>query len=189
GLATAADGDPETARLWAELRVALPSSPGPSYRTAAGHAPSIAMADLVAMLLLAEIQVDRAALAGDELWVRGLMTHLAVASHLEKVKDGSREDLDLMYRSLLGQRGKKALAASDYRAEISTRDWLWFQAALHSGAAILEDDEGRGLWKRMKKLRERAGGVLTGASILDRYDSMSAWYHETFAPFSTRPLD
>lgn len=189
GLAMPALGDDETARLWAELRVALPTTPNQSNQGADSHGPSVAMADVLGTLLLAEIQVDRARLAGDEYWVRGLMSHLVVVDYLQRGQESRLEDLDFLYGSMMNPRGKKALATSDYRPELSMSDWMWFQGALYFGARTLQQEEGRGIWRKLRKLRKRSEGVLTSAALLDHYDGLRAWHAETFAAFSTRPAN
>lgn len=187
GIAVPATGDDETARMWAELRVALPTAPGQSSQGTASHGPSESMADVLSTLLLGEVLIDRAGMAGDDYWVRGLTSHLAVVELLQRSNSAQLADLDFLYGSLLGLHGKKALATSDYRPEISMNDWLWFQGAFYFGARALQKEEGRGTWRRLRKLRKSSGGVLSGAALLDEYENLRDWHSETFAAFSTRP--
>ncbi|MEO1368970.1 MAG: hypothetical protein AAFX50_17475, partial [Acidobacteriota bacterium] len=74
GLAVPASGDAGTAELWNDLQVPLPSAPGIVYRGGPGHAPSELMADVVALALAGEIYADLSRLAGDEFWLRGLVS-------------------------------------------------------------------------------------------------------------------
>ena len=187
GLAVPALGDLETARLWQELQVTLPSAPELPTRGGPEHAPSTVMADVLSMLLLGEILIDRADFSGDDFWVRGLLAHVTLVEYMQRSGDITMRDLDLLYRQVQAQRPPKALAAADLRPEIGMRDWLWFQAAFHDGAKILREEEGRGLWKKLKKLKKRSGGVLTGAALLDKYDNLRQWHERTFSAVSTRP--
>ena len=186
-LAVPAAGNNETAQLWQQLQVTLPSSPDLTSRGGPAHGPSLVMADVISLLFVGEILVDRAELAGDEFWVRGLLAQLASVEFMQRSGDITVRELDLLYRQVLSQRPSKALAASDLRPEIGMRDWLWFQAHFHSGAKILREEEGRGLWKKLKKLKKRSGGVLTGAALLDKYEPLRDWYYNSFAAISTRP--
>ena len=146
------------------------------------------MSDVISMLFVGEILVDHADLSGDEFWVRGLLTHLASVEFMQRSGDITVRELDLLYRQVRAQRPAKAMAASDFRSEIGMRDWLWFQAHFHQGAKILREEEGRGVWKKLQKLRKRSGGVLTGAALLDKYEALHDWYYGSFAAISTRPV-
>ena len=187
-LAVPAVGDQRTALLWQQLNVTPPSSPDLPSRGAPEHGPSMVMADVLSMLFIGEILVDRGNLSGDEYWVRGLLTHLASVEFMQRSGDITVRELDLLYRQVLSQRPSKAMAASDLRPEIGMRDWLWFQANFHQGAKILREEEGRGVWKKLRKLRKRSGGVLTGAALLDKYEPLRDWYYDSFAAISTRPV-
>lgn len=189
GLAAPADPGDEALRLWAGLGLSLPS-PTPSTDVMRGTpqgSVALAMADLVSQIQLAEIVVDQARLAGNKHWLRGLTTHVLLVRYLDKHDEEGLRELDIFYRQVLGERPRKALAASDYRPVIELGDWLWFQARFHQGAKVLLEEEGRGLVKKLQKLRERNGGVLTASSVLDRYDDLSTWYYDGFAAVSTRP--
>lgn len=190
GLAVPAQGDEETARFWQALGVALPSGTDVGFRGGAGgHAPSLAMADLLALHQVGEMLVDRLGLAGDEHWVRGLVTHVVTADFLSRHAERAMLDLDVIYRQILDRRGGEALAASDYRAVMPMDDWLWFQARFHEGAKILLDDEGRGALKKLLRLKERNDGLLAGEQILDRWDDLEPWYRDGFSAVSRRPVE
>lgn len=188
-LAAPADPGEDALRLWAGLGFSLPS-PTPSTDLMRGTpqgSVALAMADLVSQLQLAEIVVDQSHLAGNKHWLRGLMTHVLLVKYLDKHEEEVLREFDIYYRQVLGERPQKALAPSDYRPVIELGDWLWFQARFHFGAKLLLEAEGRGVVKKLQKLRERNGGVLTAASLLDKYDNLSTWYHDGFAAVSTRP--
>lgn len=187
GLAVPATGDMETARLWQQLQVTLPSSPELPSRGGPEHGPSLVMADVLSMLMMGEMLIDRAELAGDDFWVRGLLTHTALVDYMQRSGVSTIRELDLLYRQIQAQRPAKAMASSDLRPEIGMRDWLWFQAAFHQGAKVLKEEEGRGLWKKIRKMKKRNGGALTGAALLDKYDGLREWYESTFSAISTRP--
>lgn len=187
GLAVPAMGDSETARLWQQLQVTLPSSQEPPTRGGPEHTPSTVMADVLSMLMVGEALVDHSGYAGDDFWVRGLLTQLALVEFMERTGDTTLRELDMLYQQVLSQRPPKALAASDLRPEIGMRDWLWFQASFHQGAKVLRREEGRGIWKKFKKLKKRNQGVLTGASLLDKYEPLRDWYYDSFSAVSTRP--
>ena len=189
GLAVPARGDEQTTRFWQELGVALPSGDGVGFRTTNSHTASLAMADLIALHQVGEMLIDRLGLAGDEHWVRGLVTHVVTLDYLRLNAERAAVDLELIFRQIHERRGARAMAASDYRAVMPMGDWLWFQGRFHTGAALLLDDEGRGALKKLTKLSRRNGGTLTGDQVLDRWEDLGPWYHDGFSAVSVRPLD
>ncbi|MEM1177687.1 MAG: hypothetical protein AAGM22_05050 [Acidobacteriota bacterium] len=187
GLAVPASGDAETAKLWNDLQLPLPSAPGIVYRGGPGHAPSELMADVVALALAGEIYADISRLAGDEFWFRGLVSHLVALDYMRKAEPEFKLELDVLYRQIRRERPARSLAASDYRPDISMRDWMWFQSQFHEGALAVFEEEGRGVRRRLEKIRKRNGGVVTSAAALGRWDSLRAWYDDAFSAISRRP--
>lgn len=189
GLAVPAAGDAETAKLWNDLDLPLPSSPGIVYRGGPGHAPSEMMADIVALALAGEVYADLTRLAGDEFWFRGLVAHFVVLDYMRRLEPEFKLELDVLYRQISGQRPQRALAASDYRTDISMSEWMWFQSQFHSGALAVMEEEGRGVRRRLEKIRKRNGGVVTAAAALNRWDSLREWFDGSFSAISRRALD
>ncbi|MEO1088935.1 MAG: hypothetical protein AAFY88_32310, partial [Acidobacteriota bacterium] len=186
GLAVPASGDSGTAKLWNDLQLPLPSAPGIVYRGGPGHAPSELMADIVALALAGEIYADLTRLAGDEFWLRGLVSHLVALDYMRRAEPEFKLELDVLYRQIRGERPARSLAASDYRADISMRDWIWFQAQFHEGALAVIEEEGRGVRRRLEKIRKRNSGVVTATAALGRWDTLRAWYGERWPRSSRR---
>ena len=186
GLAVPSAGDETTARLWSELHMPLPSAVA-AYRGAAEHVPSTVMADVLSLVLLGEILADRNRYSGDGFWVRGLISHVALIDYLERTDPALLRDLDIIYSQVINERGRRTLAASDYRSEIDMADWLLFQANFHFGAKAVIKQEGRGVWRKLRKLRKRNDGVVSGAALLSAWDDLEAWYYDSFSAVSTRP--
>lgn len=186
-LAVPAFGDPGTVRLWSELLAGgLPQVSGQPLRGTPQEVATMILADLFSQLLTAEILVDDIGIAGDAYWVRGLMTHLASIDAFRRHDPRRLEDLDAMYTRLAQTVGDRPFAARDYGPELSLKDWLWFQAALHHGARILLDKEGKGALKKMRKLSKRNDGLLRGETLLRKYDRLEAWYRAMFSTVSFR---
>ncbi|MEM9595235.1 MAG: hypothetical protein AAGD06_13265 [Acidobacteriota bacterium] len=187
-LAAPAEGDDATVALWNSVGLGvLPSPAANAFPGTPHHASSMVMADFLTYLQTAEVLVDEAGLAGDEHWVRSLVTHIAAVGYLTKNEDPRLRDLEMVYRQALTRRPERSLAASDYRPDLGLGDWLWFQAHFHRGAMILLDEEGRRPMRDLHKLKNRNDGLLTGASILARWNRLEDWYYDSFSTISTRP--
>lgn len=187
GLAAPAESDDGVARLWAGLGVTLPNATSTSLRGLPQQGGTLVMADFISQLLTAEIVIDQIpGLAGNKHWLRGFMAHLALVSYYARHEEESLRDLDLFFTQVLSMPHDR-LAASDYNPDVHLGDWLYFQARFYQGAKVLVEEEGRDVLKKMLKLRNRNGGLLTDAALLDKYKALSAWYHESFAAVSTRP--
>ncbi|MEO1367581.1 MAG: hypothetical protein AAFX50_10430, partial [Acidobacteriota bacterium] len=114
--------------------------------------------------------------------------HLVALDYMRRVEPEFKLELDLLYRQIRGERPARSLAASDYRADTSMRDWMWFQAQFHEGALGVIEEEGRGVRRRLEKIRKRNGGVVTAAATLGRWDSLRDWFDESFSAISRRPV-
>ena len=185
GLAAPAEGDPGTVELWADLlKGTLPAVAGTPIRGTPQQAATMILADFVSQLQMCEILVDEAGLAGDEHWVRSLMTHLASVDLVRRYEEVRLRDLDTMYQLLSRDGGPKAFSARDYGPDLGLKDWLWFQAQFHRGAQAIIAKTGKGSLKKMKQMRKKTDGVLAGERLLRRFDGLDAWYHESFTAVS-----
>lgn len=189
GLAVPAAGDSETAKLWNDLGIPLPSVPGIVYRGGPGHSPSELMADVLALIQAGEINADLARLAGDEYWLRGLVSHLVSLDYMRRSEPALKVELDLLYRQIRGNKSPNELAASDYRPSIDMGDWMWFQANFHRGAEVVFEEEGRGVFRRLEKMRRKNSGVVTSAAVLEQWEDLRAWFGQSFSAVSRRPLE
>lgn len=182
-----AGGDDEVVRMWAHLRVPLPTSQNPGTAATPGQASASLFADYLALNLLGEIYADRLDLRATEPWVQSFLGHAILAPYFKRMAPDARRDLEPVYRALIASRGPKALAAADYRAEMNLRDWLYFQANFHFGAQALTSEEGRGTIKNLRKIQRKGDGVLLGAAILDKYEDVKAWFYNSFTTISVNP--
>ncbi len=187
GLAAPAEGDAGTVALWAEmLKGVLPAVAGAPIRGTPQQAATMILADLMTQLLMCEILVDEVGIAGGRPWVRGLMTHLASVDLVRRYEEARLGDLDTMYQLLAQVHSPRAFSSRDYNPDLRLRDWMWFQAQFHTGAQAILAKTGKGALKKMKKLRKKTGGVLNDDLLLRRYDTLNAWFHDSFTSVSLR---
>lgn len=179
-LAAPADGDDASVRLWADLGVVLPGVASSSLRGTPQQASALALADVISVLQIAEIAVDRTRLGGDAFWVRGFVTHLAAADHLRREEPDTAQDLAQVWRQVATLRPPRTARLEDYRPEMDLAEWLWFQAAFAQAADSVIEDEGRGVLRRLRKLGEDG---LTGAELIDRYPQLGIWRDAWFSAF------
>lgn len=186
-VAAPAAGDDGTVRMWSGLLDGLlPRVVGLPLRGTPEEAATMALADILVQLETAEILVDEVGLAGDQHWVRSLATHVASLDFYRRHDPARVGDLDAMYLLLSRQRGAKAMSVRDYGPDVGLRDWLWFQAQFHAGARTILDKTGKGALKKLKKLRNKDGGVLRGDRLLKEFKGLEAWFRESFAAVSLR---
>ncbi|MEM7354546.1 MAG: hypothetical protein AAF657_27305 [Acidobacteriota bacterium] len=187
GLAAPAEGDDGTVALWSEmLQGALPAVAGAPIRGTPQQTATMILADFITQLQICEILVDEIEIAGDRQWVRGLTTHLASVDLVRRLEAGRLRDLDTMYQLLARDAGPRAFSARDYGPELSLHDWLWYQAQFHAGAQVLLAKIGKGAVKKMRQLRKKSGGVLSGDLLLRRYKGLDQWYYDHFTAVSLR---
>ncbi len=187
GLAVPAEGDPGTVELWADqLQGMLPAVSGTPIRGTPQQAATMILADIITQLQMSEILVDEIGIAGDEQWVRGLMTHLASVDLVRRYEGVRLKDLDTMYQLLTQNPGPRAYSSRDYGPDLGLSDWLWFQAQFHVGAQAIIAKTGKGSVKKMKQLRKKTGGVLSGDALLRRYEALNDWFHDSFTAVSLR---
>lgn len=186
GFAAPAMGDDGTVALWAGLlRGVLPRVSGTPLRGSPREAATMAVADVLVQLEVAEALVDQAQIAGDAYWVRGLMSHVMSVSLVEKMEPMRIRDLDTMYAKLSEAHPPKAMSVRDYHADLGLVDWLWFQAQFHAGAKLIVAEEGAGdAVEKMIKLRKKGDGVLRGDFLRRKYDDLDAWFHDRFSAVS-----
>jgi hypothetical protein len=183
-----AGGDDEVVRLWAGLRVPLPTNQNPGTAATPGQASASLFADYLALNLLGEIYADRLDLRPGEPWVQGFLGHAFLAPYYERLAPDLRRDLDPVWRTVIAQRPPKAMAAADYRADMSLPDWLYFQANFHFGARALVGEEGRGIVKNLRRIQKKGDGVILGAALLDKYEDLKTWFYDSFTTISTLPV-
>ncbi len=187
GLAAPAEGDDGTVRLWAGLlQGMLPAVAGTPIRGTPQQTATMILADVMSQLQMAEILVDEIGIAGDEQWVRGLMTHLGSVDLVRRYEPVRLKDLDTMYQLLAQNPGPRAYSARDYSPDLGLKDWLWYQAHFHVGAQAIIAKTGKGALKKMKKLRKKSGGVLAGDLLLRHYETLNDWYRASFTAVSLR---
>ncbi len=187
GLAAPAEGDDDTVRLWGELlHGMLPAVAGMPIRGTPQQAATMILSDVLTQLQMAEILVDEIDIAGDRPWVRGLMTHLVSVDLVRRYEAVRLKDLETMYQLLARDAGPKAASARDYGPDLGLSDWLWFQAQFHAGAQTILAKTGKGAVKKMKQLRKKSDGVLSGELLLRRYKELGAWYSSSFTSVSLR---
>lgn len=186
-IAVPALGDDGTVALWSRvLDGMLPQVQGLPIRGTPQHAATLVLADIVAQLLMAEIVIDEVGLAGDSLWLRGLMTHVASLDFARRKDAGRIRDLDNMYRVLHQQRRDLRYSSRDYDADLDLRDWLWFQGHFHAGANLILEREGKGALKRLRKLAKKDHGVLRGERVLRDFKGLEDWFAASFSAVSFR---
>ncbi len=186
-LAAPAEGDDGTVQLWSGLlRGMLPAVAGSPIRGTPQQAATMILADFLAQLLVSEILVDEVGIAGNQQWVRGLMTHVASVEFVKRHEESRLRDLDAMYGLLAQHAGPRAFSAREYAPDLGFGDWLWFQAQFHAGAQTIVAKEGKGSLKKMKKMRGKAGGVLSDEQLLRRYDALDEWFYASFTTVSLR---
>ncbi len=187
GLAVPAEGDEGTVELWAELlQGMLPAVAGTPIRGTPQQTATMILADLITQLQISEILVDEIGIAGDEQWVRGLMTHLGSVDLVRRYEGARLKDLDTMYQLLTQNPGPRAYSARDYGPDLGLSDWLWFQAQFHLGAQAIINKTGKGAVKKMKQLKKKSGGVLTGDKLLRLFEGLNEWFHAGFTTVSLR---
>lgn len=183
-----AGGDDEVVRLWAGLKVPLPTNQNPGAAATPGQASAVLFADYLALNLLGEIYADRLDLRPGEAWLQGFLGHALIAPYYDRMAPDVRRDLDPVWRTVIAQRPPKAMAAADYRPQMTLQDWLYFQANFHFGSQALVGEEGRGIVKNLRRIQKKGDGVLLGAALLDKYEDFKTWYYDSFTTISTLPV-
>ena len=187
GLAAPAEGDDGTVELWASLlHGMLPAVAGTPIRGTPQQTATMILADFLTQLQMSEILVDEIGIAGDEHWVRGLMTHVASVDLVRRYEVVRLKDLGTMYELASREAGTRAFSVRDYGPDLNLLDWMWFQAQFHVGAQTIIAKEGKGSLKKMKKLRRKSDGVLSGDLLLKRYENLGDWFHASFTAVSLR---
>jgi len=187
GLAAPAEGDDETVLLWATMLAGnLPAISGTPIRGTPQQTATMVLADLVTQLQMCEILADEIGIAGDQQWVRGLVTHVGSVDLVRRLEPVRLADLDIMYELLTRRQGSRAFRARDYTPDLTFKDWLWFQAQFHKGAQALIAKTGKGAVKKMKQLGKKTDGVLSAELLLDRFDPIEEWYRMSFTTVSLR---
>ncbi len=164
---------------------AHPQTPGTAATP--GQASANLFADYLALTLLGEIYAERLDLRTAEPWVQGFLGNAIMAPFYDRQAPDARRDLDPVWRAVIAQRGAKALAASDYRPDMSLQDWLFFQANFHFGAQALVGQEGRGTIKNLRKIQKKGDGVILGAALLAKYEDVKTWFYDSFTIISANP--
>lgn len=182
-----ASGDDEVVKLWANLRVPLPTSQNPGTAATPGQASASLFADYLALNLIGEIYAERLDLRTAEPWLQSFLGHLIIAPYYQRMAPDARRDLEPVWRQVIALRGAKALSAADYRAEMNLQDWLYFQANFHFGAQALVGEEGRGTIKNLRRLQRKGNGVILGAALLDKYEDVKTWFYNSFTTISVNP--
>jgi len=178
-------GDDDTVRLWgALLHGVLPNVPGMPILGTPQHAATLVLSDTLVQLQAAEILVDEIGLGTEELWLRGVMTHLVSLSISQRLEPRRRGDLDTMYGILSRVHPPKSFSPRDFDPDLGLRDWFWFQAQFHRGAAAILDDEGKDAIKRMIRLDKK--DRLSEGELRQRYEGFDTWLRETWTKVSTR---
>ncbi len=180
-------GDDEVVRLWAGLRVPLPTPQSPGTAATPGQASASLFADYLALTLLGEIYAERLDLRTAEPWVQGFLGNAIIAPYYDRQAPDAKRDLDPVWRAVIAQRGARALAAADYRPDMTLQDWLFFQANFYFGAQALVGQEGRGTIKSLRKIQKKNDGVLLGAALLAKYEDVKTWFYDSFTTISVNP--
>ncbi len=187
GVAAPAEGDDGTVELWANLlQGMLPAVAGVPIRGTPQQTATMILADFLTQLQVSEILVDEIGIAGDQQWVRGLTTHVASVDLVRHYESMRLKDLGTMYQLASREAGSRAFRIRDYGPDLSLRDWLWFQAQFHVGAQTIIAKEGKGSVKKLKKLRRKGDGVLSGDLLLKRYKTLNEWLQASFTVVSLR---
>ncbi len=187
GLAAPAEGDDGTVELWGGLlQGMLPAVAGVPFRGTPQQTSTMILADILTQLQMSEILVDEIGIAGDQQWVRSLTTHVASVDLVRRYEVVRMKDLGTMYELLTSEAGPRAFSARDYGPDLGLREWLWFQAQFHAGARTIIAKEGKGSVKKLKKLRRKGDGVLTGDQLLRHYKTLNEWFHASFTSVSLR---
>ncbi len=187
GLAAPAEGDEGTVKLWADLlQGMLPAVAGMPLRGTPQQTATMILSDFLTQLQISEILVDEIGIAGDAQWVRGLSTHVASVEVVRRYEIVRLKDLGTMYQLAAREAGPRAFSARDYGPDLSLPDWLWFQAQFHAGAQAIIAKEGKGSLKKLKKMRRKGDGMLTGDLLLKRNETLSEWFHASFTSVSLR---
>lgn len=187
GLAAPAEGDDGTVKLWADLlHGMLPAVAGTPIRGTPQQTATMILADFITQLQVSEILVDEIGVAGDVQWVRGLTTHVASVELVRRYEVVRLGDLGTMYELMAQSAGPRAFSARDYGPDLSLPDWLWYQAQFHAGAQAVVAKEGKGSLKKLKKMRRKGDGGLTGDLLLKRNKILNEWFHGSFTSVSLR---
>lgn len=180
-LALAAWADDGTVDLWRGLlHEQLPEAATGFAAGSPTMQSSLEVCDLLGSVEAARILLEKAGLAGDELWISELMAHTAylAARWQGPPRAGGDEDV----RSATAARPGGALPLAAYEAGLSMEDWLWFQSAFYRGARQLIERRGHKVGKQMLRTAAKSGGTLRRADLIDRYPEVGEWLRTAFAP-------
>ena len=172
-LVVPAMGDRGTVRLWKQwLGSDLPELPGRPLRGTAEGASSLALADLLLQRDLAAMFVERAGLAGNEAWIRGIMTHLVALTLFGHYEASRLLEIETVYARLESNLPVLLEAAGDRDMQIER--WLLTQAGYFRGALMVFDvREGKGLKSAIKSTKK--GEPLNRPRVLKLYPELGEW--------------
>ncbi len=187
----AAQGDPETVRMWTSLLgvAELPMVFGTPIQGTAQEAATLALGDVLLQVETARGFVQRAGLLGSEVWIGELAAHVSALVIFRLHEPTRLGEIGATFDRLadrLGGGGTPALRG--FRPNLvqegteQIEAWLWFQARFHQGARILVERDGKNTVAKLQKLSRRAGGTLREEDLRERYPDLRAWLESSVVP-------
>lgn len=182
-------GDSETVSFWHRILGSdrVPLIPGVPLQGTMEEAGTMAVADVLLQVDVARGFVERTGMRGRQLWLGEVASHAVAQVVFDKHEARKAEEIAATYHRL-GDRlgGARAHAVSEYRplpveGREGTERWLWFQAQFFDGARVLTRKHGVKAIKRLLKMTEENGGLLSEAQVLGRYPELAAWLQSAFA--------
>ena len=184
-IAAPSRGSPATVALWSELlNGRLPTVIGTPILGTSEELASMMVSDVLVQVLAGEILVDFMGLYAKEVWMRGVVAHLAALA-VARVKGTDRtQDLEFFYRQHLSRHSPKTYSLRDYSNDLSFEDWLYFQAQFHFAARAIFDKEGKDAIKKMGKLKKKGNGLIPTDQLRRKYKDFDAWLQDNFSMVS-----
>ena len=175
-VAVPAAGDDQSVRDWKRwLGTELPSIRGVPMVGSTEHVSSLMLSDVFMQRAVCELIVHQTLLVGEEAWISGLMTHLALWTLYNALEPSRMIQIETVFHRL---RVQMPLLLDLSEGETEAEQFLLREAHFFEGAKQLYDAGGRKALNKLLKRARKGGRPLSRASLVAAFPSVQQWLAE-----------